>query len=82
MTQDAREHRLLGDRGNDPERVARTKGTCGHIQTKHAPQEAGPVPVRCSKPTVRWFRFFNVPIALRRAAASNTNISSPAQRRP
>jgi hypothetical protein len=29
MTQDAREHRLLGDRGNAPERAAPTKGTCG-----------------------------------------------------
>jgi len=48
MTQDAPDHRLLGDCGNDPERAAPAKGTCGHIQSKYAPQEPGPVPVRCS----------------------------------
>ena len=48
MTQDARDHRLLGDRDNDPKRTALAKGTCGHIQSKHAPQEPVPVPGRCS----------------------------------
>ena len=46
MTQDARDHRLLGDGGNDPERATAAQGTRGHIQMKHAPQEPGPVPIR------------------------------------
>ena len=46
MTQDAYDHRLLGDRSNDPERATPAKGTCGHIQRKHAPQEPGPAPGR------------------------------------
>ena len=48
MTQDARDHRLLGDCGHDPERAAPAKVTCGHIQSKHAPQEPAPVSGRCS----------------------------------
>ena len=46
MTQDARDHRLLGDGGNDPERAASAQGTGGHIQGKHAPQQPRPAPAR------------------------------------
>ena len=46
MPQDARDHRLLGDHGNDPERATVAKGTGGHIQPKDTAQQPGPRPVR------------------------------------
>jgi hypothetical protein len=39
MTQDARDHRLLGDGGNDPERATAAQGTRGHAC---GPWECGP----------------------------------------
>jgi len=49
MTQDARDDRLLGNSSNNTERAASAKGTGGHIQRKHAPQEPGPAPGRGPK---------------------------------
>ena len=61
MMQDARDDRLLGHGGNNAERAASAKRkvarlppptqwrkTGGHIQIKHATQQSGPVPIRCS----------------------------------
>ena len=49
MTQDTRDHRFPGQGGNDAECTAPTKGTGGHIQVKHAPQQSCPAPVRCPR---------------------------------
>jgi len=46
MPQDARDHRLLGDDGHDPERAAAAKRTRGHLQPKDTAQQPGPRPVR------------------------------------
>ena len=46
MTQDARDHRLVGHSSNDPERTAAAERTGGHSQTKHAPQQPRPAPAR------------------------------------
>src|SRR5262249_33216008 len=46
MPQDTRDHRLLGDDGNDPECAPSAKRTGAHLQTKDAAQQPGPRPVR------------------------------------
>ncbi len=53
MPQDARDHRLLGDDSNDPERATAAKGTGGHIETKDAAQQPGPRPVRGARVRLR-----------------------------
>ena len=45
MTQDARDHRLLGDGGNDPQCATVAKGTRGHSQIKYTAQQPAPMPV-------------------------------------
>jgi hypothetical protein len=40
MAEHLPDHLGLGDGGNDPERATAAKGTCGHSQRKHAPQES------------------------------------------
>ena len=47
MTQDAPDHRLLGDGGNDPECTTPAKRTWGHIQVKYPSQQPRPLPIRC-----------------------------------
>jgi hypothetical protein len=49
MTQDARDHRFLGNGGHEAEYTAPAKGTGGHSQVKHAPQQSCPAPVRCPR---------------------------------
>ena len=49
MTQDTRDHRCLGQGGNDPERAASAQGTGGHIQVTHTPQQSCPAPARCPR---------------------------------
>src|SRR5262249_39748073 len=46
MPQDTRDHRLLGDDGNDPECTPAAQRTGAHLQTKDAAQQPGPRPVR------------------------------------
>jgi hypothetical protein len=46
MTQDACDHRFLGDGSNDPERTMLAKRTGGHIQIKHTCQQPHPTPER------------------------------------
>ena len=46
MAEDLADHLALCDDGNDAERTTATKGTRGHIQTKDAAQQPGPMPVR------------------------------------
>jgi hypothetical protein len=53
MPQDARDHRLLGDDGNDAECAATAKGTRGHIQPKDAASQPGPRPVRGARVRLR-----------------------------
>ena len=50
MTQDARDHGLLGHGGNDPERAASAPGTGGQSQIKHASQQSCSAPARCPWP--------------------------------
>ncbi len=49
VTQDARDHRLLGDGGNDPQGATAAQRTGGHIQSKDAAQQSSPVPIRSSR---------------------------------
>ena len=49
MTKNTRDDRRMGDGGNDPQRATSVKGTRGHIQMKHAAQQPGPMPGRCSR---------------------------------
>jgi hypothetical protein len=49
MTQDTRDHRFLGQGGNDAECTAPAQGAGGYSQVKHAPQQSCPAPVRCSR---------------------------------
>src|SRR5207253_11456821 len=46
MPQDARDHRLLGDDGNDVQGATSAKRTGAHIQPKDAAQQPSPRPVR------------------------------------
>src|SRR5437870_10894810 len=46
MPQDTRDHRLLGDDGNDAQGAPSAKRTGAHLQPKDAAQEPGPRPVR------------------------------------
>src|SRR5262249_30837823 len=46
MPQDTRDHRLLGDDGNDVQRATSAKRTGAHLQPKDAAQQPGPRPVR------------------------------------
>jgi hypothetical protein len=45
MPEDARDHRLLGDDGDDPERAPVAPGTRGQLQAKDSPQEPRPGPI-------------------------------------
>src|SRR5207302_979468 len=46
MPQDTRDHRLLGDDGNDAQGAPSAKRTGAHLQPKDAAQQPGPRPVR------------------------------------
>ena len=46
MPQDTRDHRLLGDDGNEVQGAPAAKRTGAHIQPKDAAQQLGPRPVR------------------------------------
>ena len=87
MPQDARDHRLLGDGGNDPQCATAAQGkvarlppptqwrkTRGHIQRKDAPQQPGPVPIRGSR-----LRF--LPVYTLLARRRNNRVAQRAMRR-
>jgi hypothetical protein len=46
MTEDACDHRLLGDDGNEAQGAPSAPGTRGHLQVKGTSQEPGPGPIR------------------------------------
>jgi len=74
MPQDARDHRLLGDGGNDPERAPAAKRTGGHIQTKDATQQPGPRPVRGARVRL-------LPVQPLLARCRDNRLAQPAVRR-
>ena len=49
VAQEAGQHRLLGDGGNDAQGAAAATWTGCHSQSKHATQQSGPVPIRGSR---------------------------------
>src|SRR5262245_21258472 len=49
VAQDAGHRRLLGDGGNDAQGATAAQRTGCHIQSKHATQQFGPVPIRGSR---------------------------------
>ena len=48
MAENLADHLGLGDGGDNAQRSLTAKGTRGHIQSKHMPQEPGPAPGRCA----------------------------------
>jgi hypothetical protein len=55
MTQDARDHRLLDNGGNDPQHPLMAKRAGGQIEGKHPLQEPRPAPVRRGTAGLRLF---------------------------
>src|SRR5215468_12142783 len=77
MPQDTRDHRLLGDDGNNTECAPSAKRTGAHLQTKDAAQQPGPRPVGGARvrllsvqPLLAWGGTDRPPqVAVRREAA-------------